>query len=410
MEFGHFSVLLGSGFSIPGGVPGVAAVNKKLSYIKESDFYLSSSQDAGFYYGEYRDPNARMTYLDRFFVERFIAFYCAEYLDGDKDRFNYEIFYDFIIDFLHSKKEKEKVDAFCVEFNKDIYSEPFKMDSYNWVSRTQRIINTLIADFLALPKHFEDVAYSNYWVNGAFFGILGNLLGENIVHVHTLNHDIFFDCVANRLTHLWRHFSDGYTEVGSTVYGQVYTAFKDERGSVQKTYNVRLKVYTGEYENRLRLYKLHGSVDTYVLRTQSGGETRIKKDYGVREFYKEIYDEEAKKYRYDPVYTEKHPDFLTGTTEKIRQYDMPFYENLFNHFKCNLANSSGLLVIGYGFQDKGINDLLETHYLVHQKPVILIDIRHPQCPLFDKYPKQFKFLLRSIDAFDFDELMKEVSP
>lgn len=50
MTVGNISLLLGSGFSIPEGLPSVTFINNKLSTIKESDFYLLSDQTAGFYH------------------------------------------------------------------------------------------------------------------------------------------------------------------------------------------------------------------------------------------------------------------------------------------------------------------------------------------------------------------------
>ena len=122
----------------------------------------------------------------------------------------------------------------------------------------------------------------------------------------------------------------------------------------------------------------------------------------------EEYNKEANKYTYTPTFTDTYPDFLSGTTEKIRQYNIPFYEGLFNHFKNNLQNSSKLLIVGYGFQDKGINDLLETHYLIYRKPVILIDIKKLDVEFSKTYENQFKFYLDGISNYDFDELMKTI--
>lgn len=397
MATANISLLLGSGFSIPEGLPGVSSINKRLSKIKESDFYLFSDQTAGFYHSDWKDPNAWMpnSRLDRQFVEDFTAFYVKEYLDSKIDQYNYEKFYDFISDFLRFDKEKVKIDVFSEIFNGKIQSKTYKQDSYNWVSRLKRIINQLIADLLFLPKHYEDVGYTNYPYYGGVFGLLREWLKENVVNVHTLNHDLFFDFIANRLTDLWQHYSDGYTEVGSSIYGQVSTKFRTDRGDVHKTYNVRLKYYNGVYENKLRLFKLHGSIDSYILRVHyNHEEIRVKKDFGVKDFLLERFDDEAQKYKYEAVFTDTHPDFLTGTTEKIRQYNIPFYEVLFDHFKKNLHNSSKLLVIGYGFQDKGINNLLEQHYLIFNKPVIVIDVMKPVCDLFDAYREQFHFLLK----------------
>lgn len=122
----------------------------------------------------------------------------------------------------------------------------------------------------------------------------------------------------------------------------------------------------------------------------------------------EQFDEQVGKYKYQAVFTDTYPDFLSGTTEKIRQYNIPFYEGLFNYFKNNLLNSSKLLIIGYGFQDKGINDLLEMNYLVYRKPVIVIDVKKPNIDFFKPYENQFQFLLNGISNYDYDELMKIV--
>jgi len=406
----NISLLLGSGFSIPERLPSVTEINNKLSRVNEGDFYLFSDQTAGFYHSDWNDPNGWMlgSYLDRLFFEEFTSFYCTEYLNNTIELYNYEKFYDFIGDFLRYKIEKEKIDSFCELFNGKIQSEIYRQNSYNWVWRLKRILNQLIADLLFIPKHYESAGYSNYPYYGGFFGLLREWLKNNIVNVHTLNHDLFFDFIASRLTDLWQHYSNGYTEYGSTVYGEVNTDFKTDRGNIHKAYKVRLQYYNGVYD-KLRLFKLHGSIDSYILRMQnSNEEIRIKKDFGVSEFLMERFDEQTRKYKYEGIFTDPHPDFLSGTTEKIRQYDIPFYESLFNHFKNNLQESSKLLVIGYGFQDKGINDFIERHYLIYRKPVIVIDVKKQDCDLFNTYKDQFQFLLNGISNYYYDELMQRV--
>ena len=97
---------------------------------------------------------------------------------------------------------------------------------------------------------------------------------------------------------MWQNYSDGYTEYGSTIYGEIANDFKTERGNIHKTYKVRLLYYNGIHENKLRLFKLHGSIDSYVLRViNSNEEIRIKKDFGVREFLMEKFDSKIGKYK-----------------------------------------------------------------------------------------------------------------
>lgn len=84
----RISLLLGSGFSRPDNMPLVSDINKRLAQLKESDFYLYQEMSAGFYQGDYRDPNAKMTLNDRRFAEEFVAFYVATRLAGDHQSFN----------------------------------------------------------------------------------------------------------------------------------------------------------------------------------------------------------------------------------------------------------------------------------------------------------------------------------
>jgi len=187
-DLSNISILLGSGFSIPEGLPSVATINSKLFQIKESEFYLFSDQRAGFYHSNWKDPNGWMpgSYFDRLFVERFTVFYCKHYLANKFENYNYEIFYDFITDFLRFKKEQVNIDSFCEIFNSEIDTKIYLMDSYNRVSRLQRILNQLIADLLLLPKHFESVGYGNYPNYGGFFGLLREWLKNSTVNVHSL--------------------------------------------------------------------------------------------------------------------------------------------------------------------------------------------------------------------------------
>jgi homospermidine synthase len=72
------------------------------------------------------------------------------------------------------------------------------------------------------------------------------------------------------------------------------------------------------------------------------------------------------------------PDFLTGRKAKTKKYKDDYYTILFNHFKNNLDKSRALIVIGYGFKDTVINDLLIKHFDFTQKPVVIIDTKKPE--------------------------------
>lgn len=400
----QLSILLGSGFSIPEGLPRVSDINNKLANLKKDDFYLLSDQTAGFYKNDDKEPNAWFSYLDREFAEQFTSYYITEVLNGDFARFNYEVFYDYIYDFLRFKKDDARITKICQSYRDNLKDYTHFSDNYNLVWRFSKIFNQLVADLLFVPRYYEDVGYGNYPTYDPFFGLLRENLQSRIVNVHTLNHDLFFDHIASKHTNLWQHFSDGFTEYGSHYYGEVSFDFKSLNKVVHKTYKVRLKFYNGVYKNNLRLFKLHGSVNYIRLHLTKTKETvRIKKDFGVREFLFETFDTETQSYKYDDSFADNEPDYLTGTTEKIRQYNYPFYEDLFNYFKDNLKNSNHLIVIGYGFQDRAINEYIENNFLIFNKNLIIVDIKKPDTIFFEKYSDQITFVNKGVTEMTFTE-------
>lgn len=414
----HISFLLGSGFSAPENIPTVSQINKRLRQLKEDEFYLGSDQRAFFYQTEWRDPNGWMpiSSIDRLFAQDFTAFYCRDVLGGNIDDFNYEIFYDYISEFLRFKKHKAEIGKFCDSFRvKNIQGSNWNSDDYNFVWRFSKIFNQLVAGLLTVPRYYEDVSYGNYPTYDPLVGLIRESLKTKIVDIHTLNHDLFFDMLGSKHVDLWQHFCDGFTEYGSPYFGEVSFEHKSELWTVRKSYKVRLRYYNNDYNKGLRLFKLHGSIDNYILLQPDspGGSqysrdsaVRVKKDFAIGEFLIERLDEKLQKYIYDSPFSENHPDFLTGTTEKIRLYHDPFYDNLFINFKNNLLNSTHLFVIGYGFQDRGINEYMENHFLIFNKPMIVIDIKKPESDIFERYKDQITFIDKGAIGVNYDEYMK----
>lgn len=416
----HISFLFGSGFSVPENIPTVSVINKRLRQLKEDEFYLGSDQRAFFYQTEWRDPNAWMpsSSLDRLFAQEFIAFYCKVVLQGNLDSFNYEVFYDYFSEFLRYHKHKDEIGKFCESFRAThVKDRVWSSDDHNFVWRFRKIFNQLISDLLTVPRYYEDISYGNYPTYEPLVGLIRESLKTKIVDVHTLNHDLFFDMLASKHVDLWQYFCDGFTEYGSPYFGEVSFDHKSELWTVHKSYKVRLRYYNNDYGKNLRLYKLHGSIDNYILlkATSPGGSNysydnsvRIKRDFAVGEFLMERLDEKLQKYIYDRPFSENYPDFLTGTTEKIRLYNEPFYDNLFTNFKNNLLHSTHLIIIGYGFQDKGINEFLENQYLIFNKPMIIIDIKKPDDQLLEKYKDQITFIDKGVTGVSYNEYMELV--
>jgi hypothetical protein len=402
----ELSILLGSGFSVPEGIPTVAMISSKLCHLKKDDFYLTSAQTAGFYNSNWRDPNECLSFFDRYFAQEFIAFYRNNVLNGQSDSFNYEVFYDYITDFLRYKRDNDRISKFCDNFRKNLGETNLISDNHNLVWRFSKIYSQLVADLLVVPRFHEDVSYLNYPLYDSFFGFISENLKDGYVNVHTLNHDLFFDHMAMKHSSLWQKFTDGFSEYGSPYYGQISVDHNGSDGIIHKSYKVRLKYYTGDYDNKLKLFKLHGSIDNCILHNTNTNEiVRVKRDFGVLDFFVEKYDAEAKKYIYENPFAENEPDYLTGSTEKIRQYSQPFYQNLFNHFKNNLLRSNLLLVIGYGFQDKGVNEFIENYYLLYNKKMVVIDIKKPDFNILDKYKDQISYSTKGVTGVTIAEFI-----
>jgi hypothetical protein len=298
---------------------------------------------------------------NRYFVTRLIQLFRTL----SDDHFNYEEFYDFYNSIQRGERKSKEFETLC-----DNFRQEFKVDTNNTnlISATNKIVNQLIALKLVdregnkfyEPVHYCKPIYPGY---SGFLYCLEDWGKDSIVHVHTLNHDLFFEIFKDS-DWLNGELSDGFEEIGSPFYGN----FKDN-------YKVRLPRFTDRYDTKFRLYKLHGSVDQFPYHIQGEGidtYVKIKLGIGTTELYKEVMQNGELQYINDWI--NYHPDFLSGTTSKILRYREPwYYDKVFSHFETNLQHSDRLIVIGYGCLDIEINRLIEEKYDFHNKPVFLIE-------------------------------------
>ena len=401
------SFLLGSGFSIPEGLPGVKQLNDRLSKIHESEILIHSDQRAIFLNGQ-KDLNRWDRADERLFLQEFLEFYNAEVLKA-KETYHYETFYDFYSGYLNNNENWELIEKFYKVFNdKHFNGEDGNRDCYNRINDFNRSFNQLLASQLHKPKYFEDVSYGNYPPYNAFLGFLIELLKTCDVKVHTLNHDLFFDFVGRHHADLWQHFSDGYKLEGSPFYGTVSYDFNQNTDLpvVSKNYYVKLEHFIDKFDTALCLFKLHGSIFNTIVYTPAPDQKRIrlKDNYAVSQFVMEINDPKTGEPCFIHLLDEVAPDFLSGTTNKARYYTGdPYYVNLFKHFEKNLGTSELLVVIGYGFQDPGINEYLERFYLQNGRTMVVINPNRPETDLFDKY--SVNHLPKGVTDVSFEEYL-----
>lgn len=392
------SFILGSGFSIPEGIKSVPELNQRLKSIKEEEIYIHTSQNAFFIDSEDEVPG-NLGLPERKFVGSFIEFYNEDILQDEE--FHYEKFYDFYTAFLREEKNAKPINEFCNEFNSNIPEPWNNRGSHSWISSFNRTFNQLVGSLLENPTYYKDVSLGNYPPYDDFISFLRNILRKHEVKVHSLNHDLFFDYIGNKVSGLWEHFCDGFELQGSKIYGLLRREFTLNGYRIPKNYKVKLERFTGDFSGKLAFFKLHGSINSYIA-YELGLETRIKRDYGISEFLVEHKPEGEDKYKMNRLTDSIYPDFLSGSTEKIYHYDNPYYKILFQHFAANLQESDYLIVIGYSFKDQGINNFINDNYLSAGKKMIVIDIKRPSKDLID--PKNYKLLEKSIIEITPEEL------
>ena len=356
------SLLLGAGFSVNKGYPTANQLNQKLTSLDPEDFWIHTDGTVLLKKREDEDPCGYSSYTKgKFFIVKLIEFY----QEHTKNEFNYEEFYDFYNEIYRNEKEIIEFDEFCDNFRKEYQTD---IDNHNLLSKTNNIFNQLIGHYLIdregnrfyEPLHYCKPLFPGYT---GFLNCLEKWGEDGTVHVHTLNHDIFFE-IFKSSDWIQGDLDDGFKELGSPYYGNL--GYK---------YKVRLPFFTNDYKTKFRLYKLHGSVDQFPFHIQNNGiETyvKIKLGIGTSDLFKEI--EKDGELTYINDWINYHPDFLSGTTSKILRYREPwYYDKVFTHFENNLENSEELVLVGYGCGDIEVNNLIREKYDYMNKPLFIVD-------------------------------------
>lgn len=365
IEKKSISLLLGSGFSVPQGYPTGNQLNEKLlncigdNFIFHTAGQLCTNEDG-------TKPNIGFKTPYDFYFD-----FCKDlihyYNDNIKD-FDYEEFYDF---YKNEAKKNSQLKEFFAKKNYGIGRVNFE----DYLYQIDNIYNQLVEFYLKDRDGKTWYDDEPFYCKSIFYGYTGfldcieALSKKYIINVHTLNHDLFFERL-NNTEWIKGELCDGFEELGSPFYGELR---RDGR-----TYKCRLSRYTGKYEKKIRLYKLHGSLDYFLYYKTVEKHTlvpdvHLKSRYGIGgiDLCKEIKDKKGNLI-YEKCST-YHPDFLTGTTSKILRYNNSLlYRGLFEFFKKNLNDSEMLIVIGYGCKDLEINNYILKEFGV-KKPCFVVD-------------------------------------
>ncbi len=387
------SILLGAGFSAPMGYPVGNTLNKLLVECDDSKFGFHTSGSL------------------------------VVSTDGTKPDFGYKTSYDFQFDFCrdliqHFNKVKGYFDyeEFYDYFQDEAKDDPvvealFKSNNYGTETDVNQMLYGIKNIYTQLVSHFLVDGEGNSWYDdqayylkpsfGGYTGILKSLENwgnEGVVDIHTLNHDLFFERL-NSTEWIAGELCDGFEELGSPYFGDL---------SIKgRHYKCRLQQYTGKYDKKFRLYKLHGSKDYGVYYAPNGAvlvpEKYVKTRWGIgfSELYKEVQKENGE-LTYERCWINYHADFLTGTTSKIERYAEPLlFKELFQRFRENLKDAEKLIIIGYGGRDSEVNKMILENFDYKNKPSFIID----------PYPgNAVKDLQRQIGAKLLEVHLEDVSP
>lgn len=392
----HFSFLLGAGFSKPAGYPLATEINNKFRSLTHKDFMIHSSQSANLIQRG-KEQNWLIEKYRYMFVEEFIKFYNEKIITPKE--FNYEYFFDYYNDLNRREELSPDEKFFFDEFGKK-YDYP--LDHHSLLFDFNRTYEQLVAHFITVEWPISASILKLYpkHEHAEFLYLLEYLAEKYRVHIHSLNHDLLMEKYFHTQT-LGNKISDGFDDSYSPYFANV-TLTTNKNGNINPyTHDIRLRRFKNKYDSTFNLYKLHGSVDNYVFNLNNKKYDMIKWAYGINEgsVYKEITTHygEIKK---ENFYMDVIPEFLSGTTEKLRHYERTvYYSQIFEHFFHNLINSKHLIVIGYGFKDSKINEYLKTYFSNDsQKIMLVIDISKPQSELLNQ--SNVKFIEQSVIDLD----------
>ena len=206
----------------------------------------------------------------------------------------------------------------------DAYEELGKLAK--WVTR---LIRGVVVKQIAGPKPTR-LDHLDFVIEGIKKGGLHNST------ILTLNHDVLVEKILkeSRIT-----FADGFASEANEVG--------------VRCWQPRL-LRMGE---SVRLLKLHGGIDWY--RFWPRGEQPLLEDYfGIPtpDYWEGKCDSRGRPH--DILSDDDLPIFLIGAWDKLARYTDPVYLELYYAAFEAFADAKVLVVVGYGFGDKGINKLV----------------------------------------------------
>jgi len=328
--------LLGSGLSIPFGLPSVGDLTE---LILTSDQFASLHSDQCYHVG----LPARLLQCEE--ISAKIAVDFLRHVQGILSHEatlnqipdpNYEDIADFIKQFHLSLTDEYENPALSRTILKEIRYFAFhnQVSVKRLLEYSTILIDCILQHFL---HHNHDVVLSK---SELLMNVIPDFLLDGQLDIFTLNHDLLME---------------KYLDIKGIAYADGFYPNND-----MLNYFDFKKFWHSP--NKVRIVKLHGSIDRYyhnqsMIKTNN---PRYINDPGSNGFSNNFV-----------------PSFLSGKIVKMLDYSKPIHADLYGYFRVKLATEiSKLIVVGYGFGDKGINNALSSWFKQNsQNRLIVITLK-----------------------------------
>lgn len=338
------SVILGAGFSHHAEIPAGKVINKRFNTSNISNL---SQMGSGEIFWSDPEKNNYVTYEVTAMQYTLNSLY-QRYIQKSNRYNNYEEYYQFISDELDKAQILAELSNQAYQmFHEDRLNKYSKFDDSNYRKEFKDItkkkilnmFNYLIADLLT----FDIMKISDY--ARKYVDFLNLIAQYDEVNIFTLNHDLLLETL---FSYFEINYADGFSTAKSILWN---------------THGEKIKCYDGNFNSRIKLMKLHGSINLYRYDYYypNGAFNSPMPEY--KYFKPENYQDKHSPIRVNPLTGETvqtfHinivPCFITGTKkDKIIRIDK-MYNELYESLDKNMELGNDLLIIGYSFKDEHIN-------------------------------------------------------
>jgi hypothetical protein len=370
-------ILLGAGFSMPMGYPSGWDIAQKFDRDLREQFLEFSSEEWAFRDGRSQaDIENGQGYNALGYSYVFNEIVRAYKQDRDIQQIsNYEDFYQYAIDL---SKKNEAISAIyaqarvnlLTDFGDEISAEYLFMFENPQYKLIQNILDYLISDLL-----FR--ALSDSEIKAKYHSFISVLKKYRNIDITSLNHDLLLEEILS---------------IGAIPCTRGFST----RNSCIAFDNKSLPVFTNTFNKKCKLFKLHGSIDTYSFGHLKNISGMLYPTGKTSHFLTNDFDEKHHAKRINPNTKEVVQEFnanilpmyITGQGKDKIIKQSSLYNPLYNQIQRSFRKCQKLLVIGYSYGDAHVNELLRNSKF---NLVVNVNLR-------DKY--LFKGCVRNVDSIN----------